>query len=352
MARNGWFLVGLSVASILASAHAQSDDAPYLLPGPGLSIFCKTAPISFYEDNRLKSCLVSRDVTVRDTSNAPVICTAGMTAQFNERGFLLSCDRSAPGGGSPSATGIFGPAQPVPSSPPADPGGPFGPIRQGPPVTTGGGVRFLGWPVVCESAMTAILRSHQASFGPQAAVRVQWVRPLTFDGSTGDCMGGFRVYVRRPGDVSEWIALEWNAEWGTGRMAATTLVQQYRPTNPDLPWGPSVETPVSTSPTPVTSPSERGGICKSAMVAMEREKQAQWGSDGHVRYEWVKPFTYDGRDCVGGYRIWIRRPSDTSEFASSEWYAERGDGHVPAVQLVQQYRQKNPDLPWERPVSY
>jgi hypothetical protein len=76
------------------------------------------------------------------------------------------------------------------------------------------------------------------------------------------------------------------------------------------------------------------------------------GSDGRVRYEWAKPFTYDRGDCVGGYRIWIRRPADTAEFSSAEWNADRGDRRMPAAQLVQQYRQRNPDLSWDLPVAY
>lgn len=91
--------------------------------------------------------------------------------------------------------------------------------------------------LVCKSAMTAIERGHRAVFGPLAQVRMQWVRPLTYD--KGDCVGGYVLWVKRPEDKTEWSPTKWYADAGDGRMAVSGIVQKYKNDNPDLQWTPT-----------------------------------------------------------------------------------------------------------------
>lgn len=90
---------------------------------------------------------------------------------------------------------------------------------------------------ICRSAMTAIERRQRSVFGPQAQVRIEWIRPLTFD--TGDCVGGYVVWVKRPEDQKEWAPTSFFAETGNGRLTLTALRGQYERDNPDLQWTPT-----------------------------------------------------------------------------------------------------------------
>lgn len=76
-------------------------DAPFLLPGPGVSVECRAGGlIQFYPGiARLRSCVVARDGNLRDQANAPVVCRAGFNAAFTDRGFVVACNTPAPGGG-------------------------------------------------------------------------------------------------------------------------------------------------------------------------------------------------------------------------------------------------------------
>lgn len=86
-------------------------------------------------------------------------------------------------------------------------------------------------------------------------------------------------------------------------------------------------------------------ICQSAMTAIERHFAKLYGPE-FVRIEWVRPFTYDKGDCVGGYRLWAKRLSDQKEWTPLEWNADTGTGRVSVTGLVQQYAKDNPDLQW------
>ena len=82
------------------------------------------------------------------------------------------------------------------------------------------------------------------------------------------------------------------------------------------------------------------------MVAIERDKKALWSSDGDVRMDWTHPFAYEKGDCVGGFRLMVRRPSDKEFLPVLEWNADTGGGHMKADDLVKQYQAKYPDLLW------
>ncbi len=221
---------------------------------------------------------------------------------------------------------LFG-STPRPPAPPAPPA----------PAPVAGGAP--DYSPICQSAMKAIERHFAASYGPEF-VRIEWVRPFTYD--KGDCVGGYKVWAMRLSDRQQWTPLEWNADTGTGRVPVTGLVQQYAKDNPDLQWTP---TSGRTAPAAARGVPDYAPVCQSAMTAIERHFARSYGPE-FVRIEWVRPFTYDKGDCVGGYRVWAKRLSDQKQWAPLEWNADTGTGRAAVASLTQQYGKDNPDLQW------
>ena len=114
--------------------------------------------------------------------------------------------------------------------------------KSGAPPTTGPRVSSApDYAPICESAMTAIERTHKATtltvYGPAAQARVEWISRLTYD--NGDCVGAYIFWLKAPPDMKEYRTLEWHTDTGAGRVAVSALVQQYAKDNPDLQWTPT-----------------------------------------------------------------------------------------------------------------
>ena len=85
------------------------------------------------------------------------------------------------------------------------------------------------------------------------------------------------------------------------------------------------------------------------MTAIERSHRAVnvsvYGPQVQTRVEWVRPYTYDKGDCVGGHILWVKMP-DKEEYAALRWNAESGTGRLPVSNVRQQYEKDYPDLQW------
>lgn len=161
-----------------------ASETPYLLPGPGLSVYCQAgALIQFYPGSaRLRSCVAGRDANLRDVSNNPIVCRAGFNAAFTEDGRVTACNTPPPAGG-PGGT----------------PGG--GPTGGG--VVSGGGPGGGPLPPWLRSG------SHGAIVTPGEAASLSGGGPYTSIGQSSN----------RPGGRGGYLYL------GDGRASATYTVQ-------------------------------------------------------------------------------------------------------------------------------
>ncbi|MGE0445534.1 MAG: hypothetical protein AB7P99_09920, partial [Vicinamibacterales bacterium] len=134
------------------------------------------------------------------------------------------------------------------------------------------------------------------------------------------------------------------------RPRAAEAVPAERPQQPSL-FDPAPSRPAATPAPAIPRASQSAGldyapVCASAMKAIERHFAKSYGPE-FVRIEWVRPFTFDKGDCVGGYKVWARRLADQKEWTPLEWNADTGTGRVSVRGLVQEYAKENPDLQWE-----
>jgi len=193
---------------------------------------------------------------------------------------------------------------------------------------------------VCQSAMTAIERYYTKLYGPEF-LRIEWKAPFRYE--NGDCVGGYILWAQRASDKQVWAPLDWNGDTGRGRISAQALIQQYAAGNPDLPWSPGT-TQVAGRPATSSQPNP-AVTCQSAMKAIERHFRNLYGGE-YLRIDWTPAFRYENGFCVGGYTLWAQRASDKQVWAPLSWNADTGNGRVSLQQLMQEYANRNPDLPW------
>lgn len=217
-------------------------------------------------------------------------------------------------------------------------------VRNAPPADGGITRQTAGatdYAVVCQSAVTAIERYYQKLYGAEF-LRIEWKPAFHYE--NGDCVGGYILWAQRASDKQVWAPLDWNGDTGRGRISAKALIQQYAANNPDLPWSPgqgqatSRPSTASNQPNPATT-------CQSAMKAIERYFRNSYGGE-FLRIDWTPPFRYENGFCVGGYTLWAQRSSDKQVWAPLSWNADTGNGRISLQQLIQEYANRNPDLPW------
>ncbi len=202
-------------------------------------------------------------------------------------------------------------------------------------------------PVMVRRLMTPPREAQQRAPAPRHCVSVTRISGAivehSADGSTG--RGSLRVIEKSAGGVVlTQVVRDTQGLWEQAQQAMINLANAEAKALAGPKTPPAL--PPSASSQPGRSGADYAAICTSSMTAIERGQRAVFGPAAQVRIEWIRPFTYDKGDCVGGYVVWVKRPEDKMEWAPSKFFADTGDGRVAVAALVRQYQKDNPDLQW------